>query len=125
MDDGVDSIAMRVRVIAAMEIVSHADLRGAHAVPLPNVLAAVPDCTNARAPTAVENRTGGSLLARRILQTPVKVRRSSRQSPTARRGPRKVQGHVRCECWRETRVPPGQATSVTFIERPIAKNRSK
>ena len=74
MHDGVDSIAMRVRVIAelAMEIVSHADLRGANAVPLPNVFAAVPDCTNASTPTAVENRTGGSLLARRTLQTPVK-----------------------------------------------------
>jgi len=74
MHDGVDSIAMRVRVIAelAVEIVSHPDLRGAHAVPLPNVFAAVPDGTNARAPTAIENRTGGSSLARRALQTPIK-----------------------------------------------------
>jgi hypothetical protein len=74
MHNGVDSIAMCVRVIAelAMEVVSHADLRGAHAVPLPNVFAAVPDGTNARAPTAIENRTGGSSLARRALQTPVK-----------------------------------------------------
>jgi hypothetical protein len=74
MHNGVDSIAMCVRVTAelAMEIVSHADLRGAHAVPLPNVLAAVTDCTNGRTRTAVENRTGGSLLARRTLQTPVK-----------------------------------------------------
>jgi len=55
-----------------MEIVSHANLRGAHAVPLPNVFAAVPDGTNARAPTAIENRTGGSSLARRVLQTSVK-----------------------------------------------------
>jgi hypothetical protein len=41
---------MCVRVIAelAMEIVSHANLRGAHAVLLPNVLAAVTDCTNGR-----------------------------------------------------------------------------
>jgi hypothetical protein len=39
MHDGVDWIAMRVRVIGelAMEIVGHPDLRGAHAVPLPNV----------------------------------------------------------------------------------------
>ena len=74
MHNGVDSIAMCVRVVAelAMEIVSHADLRGAHAVPLPNVFAAVPDGTNAHAPTAIENRTGGSSLARRALQTPVK-----------------------------------------------------
>ena len=65
---------MCVRVIAelAMEVVSHADLRGAHAVPLPNVFAAVPDGTNALAPTAIENRTGGSSLARRVLQTSVK-----------------------------------------------------
>ena len=65
---------MRVRVIAelAMEIISHPELRGAHAVPLPNVFAAVPDGTNARAPTAIENRTGASSLARRVLQTPVK-----------------------------------------------------
>ena len=65
---------MCVRVVAelAMEIVSHADLRGANAVPLPNVFAAVPDCTNASAPMAVKNRAGGSLLARRTLQTPVK-----------------------------------------------------
>src|SRR6476646_4030508 len=74
MHNGVDSIAMCVRVIAelAMEVVSHANLRGAHAVPLPNVFAAVPDGTNAHAPTAIENRTGGSSLARRVLQTPVK-----------------------------------------------------
>ena len=64
MHDGVNSIAMRVRIIAelAMEIVSHANLCGAHAVALPKVFAAAPDCTNARAPKAVKNRAGGSLL---------------------------------------------------------------
>jgi hypothetical protein len=83
MHNGVDSIAMCVRVVAelAMEIVSHADLRGAHAVPLPNVFAAVPDGTNARAPTAIENRTGGSLLAAAHCKLQLNVRRSSRQSP--------------------------------------------
>jgi hypothetical protein len=44
---------MRVRIIAelAMEIVSHANLCGAHAVPLPKVFAGAPE--NARAPKAV------------------------------------------------------------------------
>ena len=65
---------MRVRVIAelAMEIVSHPDLSGAHAVPLPNVFAAIPDGTKRACADGHRNRTGGSSLARRTLQAPVK-----------------------------------------------------
>jgi len=83
MHNGVDSIAMCVRVIAelAMEIVSHANLRGAHAVLLPNVLAAVTDCTNGRRGRPSKIGPAGRYFPAAHCKLQLNVRRTPRQSP--------------------------------------------